>query len=74
MMIITFPNGSEMLFTGCDDVEKLKSIPNITDAVFEEASEFSPNDFDQVKIRLRGSGEKFRNQIVLMTNPISKVN
>lgn len=73
MMIISFPNGSEMLFTGCDDVEKLKSIPNITDAIFEEASEFSPNDYDQVKIRLRGKG-KLKNQIVLQSNPISKVN
>lgn len=72
-MQITFPNGSEMLFSGCDDVEKLKSIPNVTDAIFEEASEFSPYDFDQIKIRLRGKG-KLKNQIVLQTNPISKVN
>lgn len=73
LMTITFQTGSVMLFTGCDDVEKLKSIPNITDIVFEEASEFSPEDFDALKIRLRGRG-KLKNQIVLQSNPVSKAN
>lgn len=73
LMTIKFPNGSLMLFSGCDDVEKLKSIPNITDAIFEEASEFSPTDFDQLKIRLRGKG-KLKNQIILQSNPVSKAN
>ena len=73
LMTITYPNGSVMLFSGCDDVEKLKSIPNITDAIFEEASEFSPTDFDGLKIRLRGKG-RLKNQIVLQSNPVSKAN
>lgn len=73
LMTIKFSNGSLMLFSGCDDVEKLKSIPNITDAIFEEASEFSPTDFDQLKIRLRGKG-KLKNQIILQSNPVSKAN
>lgn len=73
LMTIKFLNGSEMIFTGCDDVEKLKSIPNLTDAIFEEASEFSPVDFDQLKIRLRGKG-RLSNQIILQSNPVSKAN
>lgn len=73
LMTITFKTGSIMLFSGCDDVEKLKSIPNVTDAILEEASEFSPVDFDQIKIRLRGKG-KYKNQIILQSNPISKAN
>lgn len=72
-MIIKFPNGSEMLFSGEDNPEKLKSIPNITDVIFEEASEFYPQDFDIIKARLRGKG-RLKNQVVLMSNPISKVN
>ncbi len=73
LMTMEFPNGSIIMFTGCDDPEKLKSIPNITDAIFEEASEFSPTDLDVVKVRLRGKGQ-LRNQIILQTNPISKAN
>ena len=72
-MTITFPNESVMLFTGLDDSEKIKSIPNISDAIIEEASEISFDDFSQIKQRLRGKG-KLKNQIVLQTNPISKAN
>ena len=36
---IGFPNGSEILFAGLDDVEKLKSIYDITGIWIEEASE-----------------------------------
>lgn len=73
LMTITFPNGSLMMFSGCDNPEKLKSIPNITDIVFEEASQFSPEDFDSLKMRLRGKG-RLKNQIVLQSNPVSKAN
>lgn len=73
LMTISFPNGSLMMFSGCDNPEKLKSIPGITDAIMEEASEFTPTDFDTVKIRLRGKG-RLKNQIVLMSNPVSKAN
>lgn len=72
-MTCEMPNGSSFLFMGLDDSEKIKSIPNITDAVIEEASEITFDDFSQIKMRLRGKG-RLRNQIVLMTNPISKAN
>lgn len=72
-MTITFPNESVIMFSGLDDSERIKSIPNITDIVVEEASEISFEDFSQLKQRLRGKG-KLRNQIVLQSNPISKAN
>ena len=50
---IAFPNGSEILFAGLDDVEKLKSIYDITGIWIEEASELLEADFNQLDIRLR---------------------
>lgn len=72
-LTIELPNGSQFVCSGLDDYQKIKSIPNITDAIIEEASEITIDDFSQIKMRLRGNGH-FRNQIVLMTNPISKAN
>lgn len=72
-MTVELPNGSSFLCSGLDDSEKIKSIPNITDAIIEEASEISLDDFSQIKMRLRGNGV-LHNQVVLMTNPISKAN
>ena len=61
------------MFSGLDDNERIKSIPNISDVIIEEASEISYDDFSQLKQRLRGKG-KLKNQMVLMSNPISKAN
>lgn len=72
-MTVTLPNGSSFLCMGIDDFEKVKSIPGITDCLIEEASEVTFDDYSQLKMRLRGTG-RLRNQIVLMTNPISKAN
>ena len=69
---ITLPNGSEFIFKGMDDPEKIKSIAGITDIIIEEATELSQKDYEQLQLRLR-SRKKF-NQIVLMYNPISKNN
>ena len=69
-MRVTFPNGSEILFSGLDDVEKLKSIYNITGIWIEEASELEEGDFNQLDIRLRGE-TRFYKQIILSFNPIS---
>lgn len=67
---IEFPNGSEILFAGLDDVEKLKSIYNITGIWVEEASEILEGDFNQLDIRLRGESRYYK-QIILSFNPIS---
>lgn len=70
---VDFPNGSQMLFMGLDDEQKVKSIPSITDIIIEECSEISLDTFSQLKQRMRGSGQ-FRNQLILQCNPVSKVN
>lgn len=64
-------NGNEILFAGLDDVEKLKSIYNITWIWIEEASELDPEDFRQLDIRLRGETQHYK-QIILSFNPIYK--
>ena len=67
---IGFPNGSEILFAGLDDVEKLKSIYDITGIWIEEASELEEGDFNQLDIRLRTVFPYYL-QMILSFNPIS---
>lgn len=67
---IGFPNGSEILFAGLDDVEKLKSIYDITGIWIEEASELEEGDFNQLDIRLRTDFDYYL-QMILSFNPIS---
>ena len=70
-MRIFFPaTESEIIFSGLDDVEKLKSIYNITGIWIEEASELLEGDFNQLDIRLRGE-TKYYKQIIISFNPIS---
>lgn len=65
-------NGNEIIFSGLDDVEKLKSVTfskgELTDVWIEEASEILEADFNQLDVRLRGVGTK--KQIVISFNPI----
>lgn len=69
-MLITFANGSEIIFTGLDDVEKLKSIYNITGIWIEEASEILESDFNQLNIRMRGTTRYYK-QMIISFNPVS---
>lgn len=69
-MYIKFKNGSEILFSGLDDVEKLKSIRRITGVWVEEATEILENDFDQLDIRLRDKSNYYQ-QIIVTFNPVS---
>lgn len=69
-MTMRFRNGSEILFSGLDDVEKLKSIYNVTGIWIEEASEVAERDFNQLDIRLRTKFAYYL-QIILSFNPIS---
>jgi len=71
-MTITLVNGTEYLFSGMDDAEKIKSIVGIDDIVIEEATELLEEDFTQLRLRLRSQGE--HNQLHLMFNPVSKAN
>jgi len=63
-------SGSQMMFTGLDDVEKLKSIEGVTSIWMEEATEGSQEDFDQLDLRLRGEHGVLK-QFTLSFNPIS---
>jgi len=75
VLTITCVNGQQALFTGLDDVEKIKSIvPQkgvITDIWIEEATQTTPDDFKQLKKRLRGRvGKGIIKRIMMSFNPI----
>lgn len=77
---ITFkPNGNQIIFSGLDNVEKLKSIYDISSIWIEEANEVSPEDFRELNRRLRGysgknkDGSKKYMQIMLSFNPVSEL-
>lgn len=67
--VITFPNGSEIIFMGLDDETKLLSLDNIGAVFIEEAYEVPKNIVEQLDMRLRGSNEN--KQIIMAWNPIS---
>ncbi|MTI95396.1 MAG: PBSX family phage terminase large subunit [Firmicutes bacterium] len=71
-MTITLVNGSQFIFKGLDDREKIKSITGVDDIVIEEATELTQDDFTQLNLRLRS--KRPHNQIHLMFNPVSKAN
>lgn len=71
-LTITLPNGSQFLFKGMDDPEKIKSISGLDDIIIEEATELSLQDYSQLCLRLRSL--TCYNQMVLMYNPTSKNN
>jgi phage terminase large subunit len=64
-------NGSQLMFTGMDDVEKLKSIEGVTSIWVEESTELAQEDFEQLDLRLRGE-HGVQKQITLTLNPISE--
>lgn len=61
--------GSDFIFRGLDDPEKIKSVVWVTRVWMEEATEFIKKDFDQIDLRLRGLKQM---QITLSFNPIDK--
>ncbi len=74
-LVITGPQGYQILFVGLDDVEKVKSITPargvITDCWLEEATEASYDDVKQLKKRLRGRA-KVSKRLILSFNPVYK--
>lgn len=68
--MIWLRNGSQFMFSGLDDVEKLKSIEGVTSVWCEEATELLQEDFEQLDLRLRGEHGCLK-QIILTLNPIS---
>ena len=69
--MIYVPTGSQFMFSGLDDVEKLKSIEGVTSIWCEEATELLQDDFEQLDLRLRGDHGCLK-QIILTFNPISE--
>lgn len=75
---ITCTNGYQILFSGMDDSEKVKSITPrkgvITDVWYEEATEAAQDDVKQLRKRLRGRssyfGREVSKRIILSFNPI----
>ena len=63
--------GSQFMFSGLDDVEKLKSIEGVTSIWVEEATELNQEDFEQLDLRLRGDFGCLK-QIIMTFNPISE--
>ena len=71
-------NGYQILFSGLDDVEKVKSITPkkgvITDIWIEEATETARDSVKQLRKRLRGlavyEGKRIRKRVILTFNPI----
>jgi len=64
-------NGNSIISTGCDDVEKLKSIAGVTSIWIEEATELEESDFDQIDLRLRSMNVEYE-QILLTFNPVDE--
>lgn len=75
MTITCTLNNKQILFCGCEDPEKLKSITPIdgviTDAWLEEATEISRDAYKQIENRLRGRAEVVK-RITFSFNPILK--
>lgn len=67
---ITFPNGSEIIFCGLDDEEKLLSLTDISLIWVEEAFQVERNKVEQLNLRMRGKAAN--QQLILSWNPISK--
>jgi len=72
LLTIDLPNGSQIIFKGLDENEKIKSIANIDDILVEECTELTLDDFTQLNLRLRS--KNVHNQIICMFNPVSKTN
>lgn len=72
-MVITGPNGFQIMFAGLDDVEKVKSITPakgvITDIWIEEATEADYGDIKQLRKRLRGRAA-VEKRLILSFNPV----
>lgn len=69
MEIIFKPNENQLISSGLDDVEKLKSITGITGTWGEEMTEMEEDDFKQINLRMRGNTPNYK-QHIFSYNPI----
>lgn len=69
---IDLPNGTWIRMMGLDDSEKAKGLFDIDTIWLEEATAFTPDDFDLLDGTLRGKAKE--KQVYLSFNPVSKLN
>lgn len=69
-MVITFPNGAQIIHLGLDMETKLLSLNNVSCIWCEEAYEIPKDILMQLNLRMRGNAAN--QQIILTFNPISK--
>lgn len=73
-MTITCENNYQILFTGLDDLQKIKSIAfkkgALTDIWIEEATQIERNDLKELYKRQRGGDKEIKKQVTLSFNPI----
>jgi phage terminase large subunit len=62
--------GNRIIFSGLDNVDKLKSIKGITDIWVEEADQITQKEFQQLDARIRGF-KSVPKQIIMTLNPIN---
>ena len=67
------PTGNQIYCMGLDEPEKIKSIKGITGMWLEEATDFKPEDLNQLDIRIRGKKDNYV-QYLLSFNPIDEKN
>ena len=71
--IFKFVDGSQIMVSGLDEAEKIKSVHEPTSTVLEEATEFCLEDYTQIDLSLRGIKPVYY-QNILAFNPISTNN
>ena len=75
LIITARNNGAQMIFSGLDDAEKIKSLTPqrgvLTDIWMEEATECRYQDFKQLDKRLRGVSPHVK-RLTLSFNPVSR--
>ena len=75
-LTITCNNGYQILFTGLDDLQKLKSVVPakgaITDVWVEEATQVQREDIKELTKRQRGGREETPKRLTMSFNPIYK--
>lgn len=67
-------NGTTFKCSGLDVAEKIKGFSEISDVLLEEATEFTPEDFELIDGTVRSVKYELPLNIYLLFNPISKTN
>lgn len=69
LTVTNFKNNNFMFFRSLDDPEKIKST-DFNYIFMEEASEFTEEDYQQLKLRLSAKTKKLKNKFFIALNPV----